>query len=54
MVERGNHKETIKHLELSGNENPPNKKFQDTATEVPREKKVYPQYLYQKRRKIKN
>lgn len=31
MSERGNHKEMIKHTELNGNENIPNKTFQDTA-----------------------
>lgn len=38
MDERGNHKETVKHLELNGNENSSNKNFQDVAREVPREK----------------
>lgn len=53
MDERGNHKETIKHLELNGNENSPNKNFQDTVREVPREKMlIFNVYIRKKKEKI--
>lgn len=53
MDEGGNHKATIKHLELNGNENSPNKNFQDTAREVPREKMLtFNVYIRKKKEKI--